>query len=64
VSACAGPAAAQEIRWDAPRSSADPAAAQNVRAAMDAFAADLYKVLAREQGDLSSRRTASASHWR
>jgi serpin B len=52
VAACAGPAAAQEIRSGAARSNADPAAAQDVRAAMDAFSADLYKVLAREQGNL------------
>ena len=51
MSAC-GPAAAQEIRSGAPRASADPAAAQDVRAAMDAFSADLYKVLAREPGNL------------
>jgi serpin B len=51
VSAC-GPAAAQEIRSGVPRASADPASAQDVRAAMDAFSADLYKILAREQGNL------------
>ena len=52
VSACGGPAAAQEIRSAVPRSSADPAAALDVRAAMDAFSADLYRVLAREQGNV------------
>ncbi len=52
MSACGGPAAAQEIRSGAPRASADPAAAQDVRAAMDAFSADLYKILAREQGNV------------
>jgi serpin B len=52
VSACGGAAAAQEIRSDAPRSSADPGAAQDVRAATDAFSADLYKILAREQGNV------------
>jgi len=51
VAAC-GPAAAQEIRSDAPRSSADAAAAQDVRAALDAFSADLYNILAREQGNV------------
>jgi len=51
VAAC-GPAAAQEIRSDAPRSTADAAAAQDVRAAMDAFSADLYKILGREQGNV------------
>ena len=52
VSACGGPAAAQEIRSGATRSSGDAAAAQDVRVAMDAFSADLYKNLAREQGNL------------
>jgi serpin B len=52
VSACGGLAAAQEIRSDLPRSIADPAAAQDVRAAMDAFSADLYKILARKPGNL------------
>ena len=47
-SAC-GPAAAQEIRSQAPRASADPAAAQDIRAATDAFSADLYRLLARER---------------
>jgi serpin B len=51
MSACGGPAAAQEIRSGAPRSSADLTAAQDVRAAMDAFSADLYTILAREQGN-------------
>lgn len=51
ISAC-GPAAAQEVRSDAPRASADPAAAQDIRAALDAFSADLYKILAREQGNV------------
>jgi serpin B len=44
--------AAQEIRSEAPRSSADPAAAQDIRGAMDALCADLYKVVAREPGNL------------
>jgi serpin B len=52
LSACGGPAAAQEIRSDVPRSSADPAAAQDVAGAMDAFSADLYKILAREPGNV------------
>jgi serpin B len=52
ASACGGPAAAQEIRSGVPRSSADPAAAQDVRVAMDAFSADLYKILARGEGNL------------
>ena len=52
LSACGGPAAAQEVRSDLPRSGADPAAAQDVRAAMDAFSADLFKILAREQGNV------------
>jgi serpin B len=52
VSACGAPAAAQEIRSDAPRSSAEPAAAQEARAAVDAFSADLYKILARDQGNV------------
>ena len=52
VSACGGPAAAQEIRSGATRSSGDAAAARDVRVAMDAFSADLYKNLAREQGNL------------
>ena len=52
VSACGGPAAAQEIRSDVPRSSADLAAVQDVRAAMDEFSADLYKIVAREPGNL------------
>jgi serpin B len=51
-SACGGPAAAQEIRSDVPRASATLAAAQDVRAAMDAFSADLYKILAREPGNV------------
>ena len=52
ASACGGPAAAQEIRSSATRSSADPAAAQDVRAAMDAFSTDLYRILAREPGNV------------
>jgi serpin B len=52
VSACGVPASAQEIRSDAARSGADPGAAQDVRAALDAFSADLYKVLARQQGNV------------
>jgi serpin B len=52
LGACGGPAAAQEIRSSVARSSVDPAAAQDARAAMDAFSADLYKVLAREDGNL------------
>jgi serine protease inhibitor len=52
VSACGGPAAAQEIRSDLPRSAANLAAAQDVRAAMDTFSADLYKILAREPGNV------------
>lgn len=52
VSACAAPASAQEIRSDAARAGADPAAAQDARAALDAFSVDLYKVLAREQGNV------------
>jgi serpin B len=52
VAACGAPAAAQEIRSDAPRSTADPAAAQEARAALDAFSADLYRILAREQGNV------------
>lgn len=51
ISAC-GPAAAQEVRSQVPRANADPAAAQDVRAAMDSFSADLYKVLARAQGNV------------
>lgn len=51
IAAC-GPAAAQELRSHVPRANADPAAAQDVRAAMDAFSADLYRVLAREQGNV------------
>ena len=52
VAACGAPAAAQEIRSDLPRSGADLAAARDVRAAMDAFSADLYKILAREPGNV------------
>ncbi len=52
ISGCGGAAAAGEIRSGLPRSSADPAAAQDVRAAMDAFSADLYRILAREQGNV------------
>lgn len=52
LSACGGPAAAQEIRSDLPRSSPDPAAAQDIRAATDAFSADLYRILAREPGNV------------
>ena len=51
IGAC-GPAAAQELRSQVPRADADPAAAQGVRAAMDAFSADLYRVLAREKGNV------------
>ena len=42
ISACAGPAAAQEIRSDVARAGADPVAAQDARAALHAFSADLY----------------------
>ncbi len=52
ISACAGPAAAQEIRSDVARACADPVAAQDARAALDAFSADLYKVVAREPGNV------------
>ena len=46
------PAAAQEIRSKASRSNADPAAAQNARAAIDALATDLYRKLTREPGNM------------
>jgi len=46
------PAAAQEIRSEASRSNADPAAAQDVRAAIDALSTDLYKVMARGPGNV------------
>jgi serpin B len=52
VSACGGPAAAREIRSSASRASADPAAAQDLRPAMDAFSADLYRIVARQPGNL------------
>lgn len=52
VSACGGPAAAQEVRSDAARAGADAAATADARAALDAFSADLYKVLARADGNL------------
>lgn len=52
LSACAQVGAATEVKADAPRASADPAAALGVRAALDAFSADLYKALAREPGNL------------
>jgi len=47
-----GPAAEQEIRSDAPRSSADLAATHDVRAAVDALSADLYRKLTREPGNV------------
>jgi serine protease inhibitor len=47
VSACGG-----QVRSEAPRTDADAAAAQDARAALDAFAADLYNVLARGDGNL------------
>jgi len=52
VSACGGSASAQEIRSDAARAAADPGAMQDTRAALDAFAVDLYKVLARGDENL------------
>ncbi|HEY7624127.1 MAG TPA: serpin family protein [Candidatus Limnocylindria bacterium] len=52
VSACGGPAAAQEVRSDAPRSAANPAAALTLRDATDAFAAELYKIVARKDGNV------------
>jgi serpin B len=52
ISSCGGPAAAQEIRSAAQRAGADTAAAQDVRASMDALSADLYRVLSRQQGNL------------
>ncbi len=53
VSACAGPAAAaEEIRSSAPRGSADAAAAAKAAAALDAFATDLYRELAKKEGNL------------
>ena len=47
-----GPADAQEIRSKASRSNADPAAAQDVRATIDALSTDLYKVMARGLGNV------------
>jgi serpin B len=53
VSACAGPAAAaEEIRSGAARAAADPGAAKNASAALDAFAVDLYRRLATNPGNL------------
>lgn len=52
VSSCAAPAAAGEIRSNAARAAADPAAADDVGPALDAFAADLYRTLARKPGNL------------
>ena len=52
AAACASPAAAQEVRSDAPRSAADAPAAKRATAALDAFAADLYRVIAAEEGNV------------
>lgn len=52
VSACGGAASAQEVRSDVSRSGADPAAALALRDATDAFAADLYKIVARKDGNV------------
>jgi serpin B len=52
VSACGAKAEASEVRSDAPRAAADAAAAKPAGTALDAFSADLYKVLAREDGNL------------
>jgi serpin B len=52
ASACGGAASAQEIRSDAPRSAAEPASALALRDATDAFAADLYRVVAQKDGNL------------
>lgn len=52
LSACGGPAAAQEVRSGAARASADPSAAADLRPALDAFAVDLYRALARQDGNL------------
>src|SRR5687768_8480686 len=52
VSACGAKAEASEIRSDAPRAAADAAAAKAAATALDAFSAELYKTLAREDGNL------------
>ena len=46
------PAAAQEIRSQAPRSNADLAAAHDARATIDALSADLYRAMARGRGNM------------
>jgi serpin B len=57
VVGCAAPgggsaAAAELVRSDAPRAAADAAAGKRTAAAVEAFAADLYGELAKEQGNL------------
>src|SRR6266545_2378026 len=53
VESCAGnAAAAAEIRSSAARASADAAAAKELTPALDAFAVDLYRALAREPGNI------------
>lgn len=52
VSACGGTSAAQEIRSNAARANADATAAHQEAAALDAFSADLYRVLARGGGNV------------
>lgn len=44
--------AAEIVRSDKPRATADPNAGQDAAAAVEAFAADLYTVLARDEGNL------------
>lgn len=52
VSACGANAEASEVRSDAPRAAVDAAAVKGAATALDAFSADLYKALAREDGNL------------
>lgn len=56
VAGCSGPggsaAAAELVRSDAPRAAADAAAGRAAATAVEAFAADLYGRLARDQGNI------------
>jgi serpin B len=52
ASSCGTAAAAEEVRSSAPRAAADAAAAKKASAALDAFAIDLYRKLAKGQGNL------------
>lgn len=51
ASAC-GPAAAAEVRSNAPRAAADAAASKKASAALDAFALDLYRRVAEKPGNV------------